>query len=143
MGVRFDDSLVAKALRAMVSPPQGTRLADLIIKNDAKSRIKAFRLLSHLDTFEPHAVRPTPPYQVFDNVMTLARAHGLADEVHVVSEIADVNRSVLSLAEISDVMTGDGRVSLAVIQPTLAVYQGESFQSTRLLHVAVGRFRRE
>jgi len=127
----------------MVSPPQGSRLAELIIKNDAKSRSKAFRLLSHLDTFEPHAVRPTPPSQVFDDVMTLARTHGLADEVHVVSEIAHVNRSVLSLAEISDVMTGDGRVSFAVLQPTLALYQGESFQSTRMLYVAVDRFRRE
>ncbi|MBD8486607.1 hypothetical protein IFT79_13360 [Frigoribacterium sp. CFBP 8759] len=139
----FDESLVAKALRAMVSPPQGSRLAELVIKNDAKSRSRAFRLLSHLDTFEPHAVRPTPPSRVFDDVVALARTHGLADKVHVISEIADVNRTVLSLAEIRDVMTGDGRVSLAVIQPMLAVYQGESFHSTLLLHVAVDHFRRE
>jgi len=136
----FERDVVAKALREMVSPPQGPRLASLIVKGDAKNRRKAFATLSHLDAFKAHVITSTAPSDVFDRVMALARLHDFPEAAHVVSQIAEVDRTIMPLAKIIDVMNGDGRVSFAVVAPSLAIYQGETFRSTLLLHIADGRF---
>ncbi|NRD27690.1 hypothetical protein HRF36_13900 [Frigoribacterium sp. VKM Ac-2836] len=128
----FCEDVLAQALTNLVEAPQGPRLAGMVLGNRPKPWGKLRSQLGHLDRFVV-AHSDLSAEQVIDLLSTMGGNVRQPPWAHVVSEKEDLDRLAVNLSVLADNLDGDGRATFAAITPHLAVYQGENFNSTRLL----------
>lgn len=129
----FSEEILAQALANLVEAPQGPRLAAMVPGNRPKRWGKLRSQLGHLEGFVSIAHSDLSAERVIDLLRKLGRDMQQPLLAQVVSEKESLDRRAVSLSELADELDGDGRATFAAIHPHFAIYQGETFNSTRML----------